>query len=430
MTKHILRLIVTIAILAAVGLCLWLFVFKPTDTETTFALLENLDTYKESSGYTSDLAEIAEEDNSSLGLYTDETLASRYRLFGAGEATVVASYNVTNNSFKLDLVDYTINTEAGDYGTVSDGTNTYNIDSTNGFEIDGVSYLISTVEGVTRVTTTEQLSFYKDYNYLQVLTSLDEIYGVYSSYTLFAENVSNSQMNNISDKVDDYKSAIANVVISAQNLLEYESICKSAASGSSLTDGLKTELANRYADFSAKYKTAFNAYYDLILAVQGLVKSNVFYGDFVYDAQTSNLDIMLMLNSAFFNTTTDTAENIIGTPVTEISLTSEQIALKKACLAGVQYNGYNESNGAGWIDSGESTAVSSFLSAYLVASEDYCSDLNIVINANFNFFAVEELRTSTSIEGSVAGYSLSNISTAATEYLKAILRFCRIMGGE
>lgn len=360
--KHILRMIVTIVVLTAVGLCLWFFVFKPTDTETTFTLLKDLTTYKETSGYNSDLAKISSYNN--ISCYTEATLTERYRLFGAGDATV----------------------------SIPDSNNPS--------------------------TTVTASSFYKDYNYGRALGSLDEIYDVYASYTLFAEDVSNKEMKNIKDKANAYKGAIANIVASMKNLIEYEEICKSASSP--ISDGLKNELENRYTDFSSNYKVAFGAYYDLIISVQEIVKEKTFNGEFVYDAQTSYLDIILMLNSAFFNTANDTVSIIKNTSNSATDLTAEQVALKKACMAIDVYESYESS---GWID----ISASEFLAAYTAVIQNYSSDLSKVMNAKFNFFAVLGLETDGLGEGSVEGFAPSNISTGAKPYIKTILEFCGIV---
>lgn len=62
MTKHILRIVVTVVILAGVGLLLYFFVFKPTNTDTTFNALKDLETYKQHGGYSNAMLSIKESD--------------------------------------------------------------------------------------------------------------------------------------------------------------------------------------------------------------------------------------------------------------------------------------------------------------------------------------------------------------------------------
>ncbi len=367
MTKHILRFVVTIVILVALGLCLWFFVFKPDDTETTFSTIEELIDYRKSSDYSSNILKIQTFNNDTL--YTDAAKADRYRIFGAPDSATVSVLNLETPENETDTIDVA--------------------------------------------------SFYKDYNYQNVLGSLDDAFELYASYTLFAENVSNKEMKSVKEKVNSYKSAIAAVITSSNSVIEYENICKTTAS---ITDGLKEELANRYEDFASKYKSAFNQYYDLIIEIQNLVKARTFNGNFVYDAQTCYYDFLLMLNSSFAVTESDATSEIISTPYNKENLSVEQVALKKACMA-------ITSAPTEWFDDVGETAVSEFLTAYLAVTKDYQVDLGKIVDARFNFFSIDAIKTGVAEadDKSNTDFRSSNINTAAKGYIKTILEFCGVI---
>ena len=357
MTKHILRLVVTIVILGVVGLCLWLFVFKPSESETVFSILESIEEYKDQISYENKLKTITKYNNTDC--YTDATLLERERMFG---------------------------------GTDRD--------------IDGAK------------------SFYNEYYYQKVTESFDKIYNIYSSYVLLAENVSKKQLKQIQQETKEYKSAIATVADKADKVIEYEKICVRASS--SEKNSLKDELSNRYTALKNAYKGAFESYYKLIVNLQTIVKDRTFNGEFVYDAHTSYLDIMLLFDSSLIDVSTDLAQDVKNDNVNKTILTREQTALKKACIIADTYNVRGAKGNLAWVDAVGETEVSNFLNAYVEISSKFQSQLNLVADYRFNFQAINALGTS-DLDVGEEGYKASSVDSSSVASIKTVLKFCGII---
>lgn len=357
MTKHILRLVVTIVILGVVGLCLWLFVFKPSESETAFSILEGIEEYKDQISYNEKLDTITSYNNTDC--YTNETLLERERIFGG----------TTRN-------------------------------------VDGAK------------------SFYNEYYYQKVTKSLDKIYDIYSSYVLLAENVSKKQLKQVQQDAKEYKSALSAVTDKADRVIEYEKICVRASS--SEKNGLKSELSNRYTALKDAYKGAFQSYYKLIVHLRTIVQDRTFNGEFVYDAHTSYLDIMLLFDSNLIGVPTDAAEEIKNDNVNKIILTKEQTAMKKACIIADNYGVRGAKGNLAWVDAVGETEVSDFLNAYVEISLKFQEQLKLVADYRFNFQAINALGTS-DIDVGEEGYKASSVDSSSVASIKTVLKFCGII---
>jgi hypothetical protein len=255
-TKILLRFLVTIVILAAVVLGVWLIWFKPSNELEVFNMLTELQNdrqanHKKVLDYTSN----SENENNGIKQNTGVS-TSIEAVYGVDEYVKSEQYSLY-------------------YGQIG-YYRAYMFAGFTGFEKDQTVNPYKNT-GVEATATLENM-----YN------AVDAAFKYYYSYVQLAEDVSNSEVNDMKDILKELNKSYDSF---AKNANDVYAIIKQYSSANTVT--VLSEVSSLYNNLLKDYYSIVKLYTDLTIQTKNFVVEHVFDGNIAYDAKTVYYDVVL-----------------------------------------------------------------------------------------------------------------------------------------
>lgn len=315
--KHLIRIIVTILVVGALGVGAYFIWFKPDKDLSTFLALNDLSEFKQQ-------------------INLDNNMQDLYLATGHGTVTVKKVVTITNE----DADTVTESTENFDFAIPfdTDFLPNYGL-SENPYEviINKVNYEdILSIRAILFQSKTDYINAdlinlneslllekndnnikYSYYSYSVMEQYLNQVYSHYLAYTQVAQGVSSSAQKAIKKTLNEYRDALEALNQSILSTLNYQIVYNykidSIIDQKEFTitnDNVTTkiyvpnyvgddnaahlELYNRYHRVLKNYRYSLNLYVDLINELKDFVNKFVYNGNVINNVKTAEYDIFLM----------------------------------------------------------------------------------------------------------------------------------------
>ncbi len=286
--KIILRIVVTVLILAVCGAAVWLLFFLPSDAQGVFNSLTSLETGTKKDFSNKINGYVDDKDVKHKGIEVSNAL------YPAGGAAVV--YDITSGNEKLAKVakyrafmfDNNSAITLSNPEAFKDGVYTPYIDV---LDMDG-GYSIANADG----STLNSVDIDKYANFESIYEAIDDAYTYYYSYSQLATGVDNGTINTLNGYIKDFKNAINGFNKKADEILNLQVQIPSANDATVIN-----EIYLAYKALYNKFFDVLKTYNDLTINLKDYVNKFVFDSNPVFDESTVLYEITTKTISQFTN---------------------------------------------------------------------------------------------------------------------------------
>ena len=319
--KHVLRIVVTLLVLAGLGLGVYFIWFAPDADLSTFIALNDLNEYERQINIEGAFADLQVADGHGTVYVREKTTYTGELNKDKVEENIV----VYKNAFPFDYD----NAELEDFGlgtnpfvAVMNKVNYEDILTNRALVLDGRNAELGKHNQIDlnssfRLETDDAKIQYSFASYSVLEKYLDEIYLSYLAYTQVATDVTGAAQDAINDKVEAYKKALLelkesiDITLDYQNVYNYnkgtpeELLAKTVEKDGKVIEyyitnftgdnnAIHVELDNRYSNIVKKYRTMLYCYTQLIQEVENFVTKFVFDGEIINEVSTIKNEMLLL----------------------------------------------------------------------------------------------------------------------------------------
>lgn len=274
-SKIILRIVVTLLILALVGVSVWLIFFRPSDSLTVFDTLVKLEK-EEKYEYTK-----------KMHGYTDEKLGE---VKGVSAMNYVDPVSGDDLTFAFNLTSETNQTEATRYGYIQ----LYRAFMFKNASFAGIESPYKEVANV--FNTSANLSAVSGMSFDKIYESINSVYSYYLYYVQLAEGFDKTAINNINNSINNFKGTLNSLTAKADEILKLQTQIPTKYDAT-----VVGELYRSYGDLYARYFEVLKSFNNLTINLKNFVNKYVFDSNVVYDSVTVSNEIATKTISEFTN---------------------------------------------------------------------------------------------------------------------------------
>lgn len=300
-SKIILRIVVTLLILALVGVSVWLLFFRPSDSLSVFGSLTSLETTEKN------------EFNQKLNSYYIKKDGKQTPVKGIKDSYEVKPTTEGETSIYLDALNrFTLeveghSTEANRYRYMAyyrafmfsnhggyQSIISRKKDSNSTFT-DDVNPYINVAQVLSPEITASELNFV---NFENIYNAINKVYNYYYSYSQLASGVDKAATDNINSKISSFKSAINSFNSKADEILKLQTQIPTTYDPT-----VVNELYKSYANLYERFFEILKTYNNLTVELRNFVNKYVFDSKPVYDSVTVQYELTIRTISEFTNKT-------------------------------------------------------------------------------------------------------------------------------
>lgn len=319
--KHVLRIVVTLLILAGLGIGAYYLWFAPDSDLATFTALNDLNEYERQIDLEGSFTRLK---NANAHGIVYVTIKTKYT--GLDGASKVSEEKITyGNSIPFDYN----NDELDDFGLgenpyreVMNKVNYEDILTARALVLNDRNSEIGVYDQIDlnssfRLESNDGKVQYSFASYSVLENYLDEVYLSYLAYTQVADNVTSAAQESIDNRIESYKKALAGLKESIEITLDYQNVYNYntgdvqdilvktetvddkvveyyVTNYTSDNNAVHVELDNRYMNIVKSYRVMLYEYAKLIQEVENFVTDFVFDGEIINEVSTIKNEMLLL----------------------------------------------------------------------------------------------------------------------------------------
>lgn len=271
-SKIILRIVVTVLILALVGLSVWLIFFRPSDSVTVFDSLSKLE--------------------------KEEKTNFNNKMFSYGGVKGInAQKGITPKSgegykeYEYNLVDEEHQTEVTRFGYIK----LYRAFMFYSSTFEGIT---SPYKDVANAFAGENLDANKNITFEQIYNTLDSIYIYYLNYVQLASGFDKGAIDGINNKVSNLKSTMGSALTKVKEIENLQTQIPTTYDPTVIN-----EIYRSYGNLYVRFFEVLKSFNNLTIELKNFVNKYVFDSNVVYDSKTVAYEIAINTISEFTNKT-------------------------------------------------------------------------------------------------------------------------------
>ena len=310
--KHFLRIVVTLLVLAVIGVACYFFFFKPDSDLKTFNSLSDTIDYRKELGVDAKLNTLISADGHGTQIINYYKIEEFDPVEGSDAK---ADFVVGGQGYKYVL-------SGGDKEIVKTEEISFFHKFYSGANLASQSY--STIvayrdqllkDGELDLSKVGYRSDANTYSYMVIEKTLDEIFDYYFAYAQICDGVKNSSQKAMDKAIKGYREALKSFNNQLNNVVNYQLLFDLQTEGESVKEigskndidyvverynyvldsnaSARTELTNRYLELIKVYRNTLLKYCDVIDNLKSIVVNYVFGGEIIIESKTVKLDLTL-----------------------------------------------------------------------------------------------------------------------------------------